>query len=204
MHNLQHADDGEAPPSAVRDALARLRRRVETLSESQIRLALALSTLIQVRLHRAAGYATINDFLRSEFGAHMSEKSLRMYLEAGCYARTHKIALEEAISRGFDRIFLEARAYAALHRVPDPVQDLDDLTAPELRRIANWRSRPTGHPNGAADEEILTGFIGQVITGIGRTSRGFRVATPVREAAVYHESGKGRLIVCVTFTEQAQ
>ncbi len=201
MRSLQHPErNGAAPPGTVREVVAQLRRRADALSDSQIRFAAVLDNYTQAGLHSAAGYANANDFFRSEF-ARMSEKSLRMYLEAGCYLRTHKIALEEAIGRGFDRIFLEARAYAALHRIPDPVRDLRDLTAPELRRIANWRPTPN-HPDGTAIQATLNQFLGRVITEFGYTTRSVRIATTENQAAVYTPSGKGRLIIRVMPTEQ--
>lgn len=201
VRNLQHADDEETTPGAVRETVARLRRRAETLSESQIRFAIALDIHIQAGLHRAAGYAKINDFLRSEF-ARMSVKTLQGYLESGRYMRTHKIAPEEAIGRGFERIFLEARAYAGMHRMPDPVRELRDLTAAELRRIANWRPTRSDHPNGTADQATKSQFVGKVITEFGYTTRSFRIATTGHQAAVYTPSGKGRLIIRVMPTEQ--
>lgn len=201
MHNKKQADEGIAAHGVVRKAMACLRQRVDTLSEGQVRFAIALDAFIQAGLHRAAGYAKINDFLRSEF-ARMSVKTLQTYVESGRYLRGHKIAPEEAIGRGFDRIFLEARAYAGLHRIPDPVRDLRDLTAPELRRIANWRSTRSDHPNGMADQATKDQFVGRVLTEFDFTTRSFRIATTEHQAAVYTPSGKGRLIIRVRPTEQ--
>lgn len=186
--------DKAGSTDAVHEAVARLRRRAEALSETQIRLAVALFSYSRTRLYRALGYTRMGDFARSEF-PHMSDRTIRAYVETGAYLDAVRIPVEEAARRGFDRVQLEARAYQTLQTRREPTRNLQDFAADEL-----WRAiRGPNHGGPGSDEDQTTGaqFVGQVITAFSCGPRCIRVATARATAAIQTPGGRGHVVMRV-------